>query len=106
MSLDAPKNMWNSQNHLLFCFTTEEAFSSQKMVANRIMRNPRNIQATKCKLPKCPSKLTVKQQVIHLLQIPFTHIAPIHQEVNIFLCIASRTKTATFKGTKDLQMSL
>jgi len=29
-----------------------------------------------------PSKLTVKQQVIHRLQMPFTHLAPILQDLS------------------------
>ena len=84
----APKeNMRKSKCLLVFHCPTKVSFPSQKMAANRIMRNPKKYH--KGKLPKGPSNWTVKQQVIHRLQVPFTDTAPIHQDLSLSLKVVT-----------------
>uniref|UniRef100_A0A7C9FH22 Uncharacterized protein n=1 Tax=Opuntia streptacantha TaxID=393608 RepID=A0A7C9FH22_OPUST len=71
--------MWQSQSLLEFRFPTKITFPGQKVVANRVMKNPTNTQTIKSKLPKCPSNRTVNQQMIPSLQITLAHKASIHQ---------------------------
>jgi len=63
-SPNAPKNH-TRKNYGLFHFSAKEALLSEKMVQNEIEVTQENAQATKSKSPKCPSKLTIDQQVIH-----------------------------------------